>query len=153
MCTQNNTKRCAFKQTGCALGLMWTWARNFETRIYLKIQNIEKYIYREWNVKKKKKIEDVCVSMDDFTWNLICATLCIIRWLSVQYNNKKRHFGFFIQLIRWAPLWSVLYFYGNWQLSAKKKQQHGSGREWESFFREWNGIFLQFFRGIGTGRD
>ncbi len=28
-----------------------------------------------------------------------------------------------------------------------------SGREWESFFREWNGIFLQFFRGIGTGRD
>ncbi len=25
------TKRCAFKQTGCALGLMWTWARNFET--------------------------------------------------------------------------------------------------------------------------
>ncbi len=20
-----------------------------------------------------------------------------------------------------------------------KKQQHGSGREWESFFREWNG--------------
>ncbi len=43
---------------------MWTWARNFETRIYLKIQYIEKYIYREWNVKKKK-IEDVCVSMDD----------------------------------------------------------------------------------------
>ncbi len=26
-----------------------------------------------------------------------------------------------------------------------KKKQHGSGREWESFFREWNGIFLQFF--------
>ncbi len=25
--------------------------------------------------------------------------------------------------------------------------------EIESFFREWNGIFLQFFRGIGTGRD
>ncbi len=37
---------------------MWTWARNFET------QKIEKYIYREWNVKKIK-IEDVCVSMDD----------------------------------------------------------------------------------------
>ncbi len=53
-----------------------------------------------------------------------------------------------------GTLWSVLYFYCNWQLSAKKKkQQHGSGREWESFFREWNGIFLQFFRGIGTGRD
>ncbi len=29
------------------------------------------------------------------------------------------------------------------------EKQHGSGREWESFFREWNGIFLQFFRGIG----
>ncbi len=54
-----------------------------------------------------------------------------------------------------GTLWSVLYFYCNWQLSAKKKKktQHGSGREWESFFREWNGIFLQFFRGIGTGRD
>ncbi len=38
---------------------MWTWARNFETQ-----KDIEKYIYREWNVKKKK-IEDVCVSMDD----------------------------------------------------------------------------------------
>ncbi len=45
---------------------MWTGARNFEIRIYLKIQYIEKYIYnvREWNVKKIK-IEDVCVSMDD----------------------------------------------------------------------------------------
>ncbi len=28
------------------------------------MQYIEKYIYREWNVKKIK-IEDVCVSMDD----------------------------------------------------------------------------------------
>ncbi len=53
-----------------------------------------------------------------------------------------------------GTLWSVLYFYCNWQLSKKKKkQQHGSGREWESFFREWNGIFPQFFRGIGTGKD
>ncbi len=44
-----------------------------------------------------------------------------------------------------GTLWSVLYFYCNWQLSAKKqKKKHGSGREWESFFREWNGIFLQF---------
>ncbi len=33
-------------------------------------------------MSKKKKIEDVCVSMDDL--HLICATLCIIRWLSVQ---------------------------------------------------------------------
>ncbi len=54
----------AFKQTGCALGLMWTWARNFETRIYLKIQYI-KNISIESEMSKKKKIEDVCVSMDD----------------------------------------------------------------------------------------
>ncbi len=40
---------------------MWTWARNFET---IDIFVFEKYIYREWNVKKIK-IEDVCVSMDD----------------------------------------------------------------------------------------
>ncbi len=39
------------------------------------------------------------------------------------------------------------------QKKKKKKKKHGSGREWESFFREWNGIFPQFFRGIGTGRD
>ncbi len=36
---------------------MWTWARNFETPS-LKNISIESEI-------KKKKIEDVCVSMDD----------------------------------------------------------------------------------------
>ncbi len=41
----------------------------------------------------------------------------------------------------------------SYRQKKKKQQQHGSGREWESFFRKWNGIFLQFFRGIGTGRD
>ncbi len=41
----------------------------------------------------------------------------------------------------------------SYRQKKKKKQQHGSGREWESFFREWNSIFPQFFRGIGTGRD
>ncbi len=43
---------------------MWTWARNFETRIYLKIQYIEN-ISIESEMSKKKNIEDVCVSMDD----------------------------------------------------------------------------------------
>ncbi len=38
---------------------MWTWARNFETPS-LKNISIESEIS-----KKKKKIEDVCVSMDD----------------------------------------------------------------------------------------
>ncbi len=41
----------------------------------------------------KKKIEDVCVSMDDLHEFNLCNT-GIIRWLSVQYNNKKRHLGF-----------------------------------------------------------
>ncbi len=36
---------------------MWTWARNFETPS-LKNISIESEMY-------KKKIEDVCVSMDD----------------------------------------------------------------------------------------
>ncbi len=75
------------------------------------------------------------------------------RWLSVQYNNKN-DIWVFIQLIRWARcdlyyMFTVIDSYRQ----KKKKQQHGSGREWESFFREWNGIILQFFRGIGTGRD
>ncbi len=56
-----------------------------------------------------------------------------------------------------GTLWSVLYFYCNWQVPAKKKKktQHGSGREWESFFRDWNGMGFSpsFFRGIGTGQD
>ncbi len=33
----------------------------------------------------------------------------------------------------------------------KKQQQHGSGREWESFFREWTGpgFSPSFFVGLG----
>ncbi len=54
-----------------------------------------------------------------------------------------------------GTLWSVLYFYCNWQLSAKKKT---TTREWEGMGVilpgvERDGTFLQFFRGIGTGRD
>ncbi len=64
-------------------------------------------------------------------------------------------FWVFIQLIRWArcDLYYIFTVIDSYQKKKKKKQQHGSGREWESFFREWNGIFLQFFHGIGTGRD
>ncbi len=56
-----------------------------------------------------------------------------------------------------GTLWSVLYFYCNWQLSAKKTKNNPT-REWEGMGVilpgvERNGIFLQFFRGIGMGRD
>ncbi len=59
-------------------------------------------------------------------------------------------FWVFIQLIRWArcDLYYIFTVIDSYRQKNKKKQQHGSGREWESFFREWNGIFLQFFRGI-----
>ncbi len=55
-----------------------------------------------------------------------------------------------------GTLWSVLYFYCNWQLSKEKKKK--PTREWEGMGVilpgvERDGIFLQFFRGIGTGRD
>ncbi len=39
---------------------MWTWARNLKTP---SLKNI--FIETEMSKKKKKKIEDVCVSMDD----------------------------------------------------------------------------------------
>ncbi len=35
----------------------------------------------------------------------------------------------------------------------KKKQQHGSGREWESFFREWNGTGFSPIFFVGLGRE
>ncbi len=35
----------------------------------------------------------------------------------------------------------------------KKKQQHGSGREWESFFREWNGTGFSPSFFVGLGRE
>ncbi len=60
-----------------------------------------------------------------------------------------------------GTLWSVLYLYCNWQISAKKK--HGSEREWESFFREWTGrdippVFSWDWDGkryifVGVGRE
>ncbi len=35
----------------------------------------------------------------------------------------------------------------------QKKQQHGSGREWESFFREWNGTGFSSSFFVGLGRE
>ncbi len=85
--------------------------------------------------------------MDDLHEIESVPTLCI-RWLSVQYNNKKQHFGVLFNY-KVGTLWSVLYVYCNWRYrQKKKKKKHGSGREWESFFREWNGIFPSFFVGL-----
>ncbi len=68
----------------------------------------------------------------------LCNT--VHKMLSVQYNNKKRHFGVFIQLIRWArcDLYYIFTVINSYK-KTKKQTPHGSGREWESFFREWNG--------------
>ncbi len=110
----------------------------------------------------KKKIEDVCVSMDDLheIWSV---PLCIIRWLSVQYNNKKRHLGFYSNN-KVGTLWSVLYFYCNWQLSAKKKKNStgvggngshssGSGTGFSSSFSwDWDGKRLKFVMHFGNRR-
>ncbi len=52
-----------------------------------------------------------------------------------------------------CDLYYIFTVIDSYRQNKKKTTQHGSGSEWESFFREWNGIFLQFFRGIGTGRD
>ncbi len=97
----------------------------------------------------------MCVLAWMIYMNLICATLCI-RWLSVQYNNKKQHFGFYIQLIRWARC-DLYYIFTVIDSYRQKKKKIKKTREWEGMgvilLREWNGIFLQFFRGIGTGRD
>ncbi len=51
-----------------------------------------------------------------------------------------------------ATLWSVLYFYCNWQLSTKKKKT--TTREcWKSFFREWNGTGFSPSFFVGLGRE
>ncbi len=81
----------------------------------------------------------------------MCATLCI-SWLSVEYNNKKTTFWVFIQL-RWARCDLYYIFTVTDRFWPKKKKNHGNGREWESFFREWNGTGFSpsFFCGSGTG--
>ncbi len=52
-----------------------------------------------------------------------------------------------------GTLWSVLYFYCNWQISAKKNKKNYTGVGVILPGVERDGIFPQFFRGIGTGRD
>ncbi len=55
-----NLEKCALLKCLCGSAFAaWTWARNLETP---SLKNIS--IESEMS-KKKKKIEDVCVSMDD----------------------------------------------------------------------------------------
>ncbi len=91
--------------------------------------------------------------MDDLHEMNLCNTVHKMAFSSIY--NKKRHLGFY-STNKVGTLWSVTYYIFtviDSYRQKKKKKKNGSGREWESFFREWNGIFLQFFRGIGTGRD
>ncbi len=78
-------------------------------------------------------------------------------WDGFQFNiiTKSYILGFY-STNKVGTLWSVLYFYCNWQISAKKNKN--TTREWEGIGVilpgvERDGIFPQFFRGIRTGRD
>ncbi len=77
--------------------------------------------------------------------------LCIIRWLSVQYNNKN-DFGFFIQLIRWARCDLYYIFTVMDSYRQKKNNNTGVGGNGSHSSGSGTGFFLQFFRGIGTGK-
>ncbi len=84
-------------------------------------------------------------------------------WIDITlilFNDKKNILVFYSTKV--GKLWSVVYFYCNWQISAPPK--NGSGREWESFFRELNGtefspnFFLWDWDGtrfffVGVGRE
>ncbi len=100
--------------------------------------------------KKKKNRRRVLAWM--IYMKLICATLCKDGF---QFNIiTKNDIWVFIQLIRWARC--DLYYIFTVIDSYQKKKKKTTTREWEGMgviLREWNGIFLQFFRGIGTGRD
>ncbi len=56
----------------------------------------------------------------------------------------------FIPTNKVGTLWSVLYFTVTDSYRQKQQQQHRIGREWESFFREWNetGFPPSFFVGL-----
>ncbi len=53
----------------------------------------------------------------------VCNVLCISS-LSVQYNDQKYILGFYSTKV--GMLWSVLYFYCDWQISSRKKE-NGNG--------------------------
>ncbi len=98
-----------------------------------------------------------------FTWNLICATLCI-RWLSVQYNNKKTTFWVFIQLISWARC-DLYYIFT--VIDSYRQKKKTTTREWEGmgvilpgverdfppvFSWDWDGKRLKFVMHFGNRR-
>ncbi len=41
----------------------------------------------------------------------------------------------------------------SYRQKKQQQQQHGSGREWESFFREWNGTGFSPSFFVGLGRE
>ncbi len=70
------------------------------------------------------------------------------------FSSIYLHFGFFIQLIRWARC-DLYYIF---TITDRFRQKKTTTREWEGMGVilpgvERDGIFPQFFRGIGTGRD
>ncbi len=86
-----------------------------------------------------------------------------MRWLSVQYNNKKR--TFFIQLIRWARC--DLYYIFTVIDSYRQKKKKTTTREWEGmgvilpgverdfppvFSWDWDGKRLKFVMHFGNRR-
>ncbi len=81
-----------------------------------------------------------------------------ISWLSVQYNDKKIHFGFFIQL-RWArcDLYNIFTVTDRFQPKKSKirngSHSSGSGMGYSPNFPVALGRDEICFRGSGTGRD
>ncbi len=79
-------------------------------------------------MSKKIKIEDVCVSMDDL---------------------HEIELGFY-STNKVGTLWSVLYFYCNWQLSAKKQNNNtGVGGNGSHSSGSGTGFSPSFFVGLG----
>ncbi len=108
------------------------------------------------------KIEAVCVSMDDLH-EIESVQHCD----GFQFNiiTKNYILGFY-STNKVGTLWSVLYFYCNWQLSAKKKKKTTT-REWEGmgvilpgverdfppvFSWDWDGKRLKFVMHFGNRR-
>ncbi len=76
--------------------------------------------------------------------------LCI-RWLSVQYNNKKRTFWVFIQLIRWArcDLYYIFTVIDSYRQKKKKNNNTGVGGNGSHSSGSGTGFSSSFFVGLG----
>ncbi len=74
--------------------------------------------------------------------------LCIIRWLSVQYNNKKR-LWVFIQLIRWARCDLYYIFTVIDSYRQKKNNNTGVGGNGSHSSGSGTGFSSSFFVGLG----